>query len=250
MANNRKKNLIVSYKNLPKEVQRLFVETYPEGYEDFLQRVVKPNGDAIYTVPLETDDTFYMVKFDVRVDSGMVEEDNDSYDNEEKGSDEVELTPLSEALDKEEGVSKESVGPLRHGGDYDEFLSEMAERNQKRKKKKHSDDDLDYDDEEDFDDDLEDDMDEEDFELDYDGPSDADLAEIDKMAADFLNDLSVPTVTGLLSESKATARKKISDLSAEPAKKKSRVAAKGKDTAAKKTTPKAATKRTGKKKNE
>ncbi len=252
MANTRKKNLIVSYKNLPKEAQKLFAETYPEGYEDFLQRIVKPNGDTIYTVPLETDDTFYMVKFDVRVDSGMVEEDNDAYDGDDKGSDDAELAPLSEALDKEEGVTNHNVGPLRHGSDYEEFMSEMEEKNHKKKKRNLDEDDFDFDseDEDDFDSDMDDDLDEEDFEADFDGPSDEDLALLDESLDDLIGDLSVvPTTASLLADGKSSSRKSTAAKAkekTEPAPKKST-----KEKAAKAAPKKAATaKRATKKKSE
>ncbi len=226
MTNTRKKNLIVSYKNLSKEVQKLFAETYPEGYEDFLQRIVKPNGDTIYTVPLETDDTFYMVKFDVRVDSGMVEEDNDPYDSDDKNSDDSELTPLSEALDKEEGVSSQGVGPLRHSQNYEDFLSEMEEKNTKKKKKKRSEDDDEFDfDNEDDDDFDNDDMDDDEFDRDFDdepeGPSDDELAMLDMSMDELIGDVNeVPTAASLLAEGK---KKTAAKTKAEtPATKKSR----------------------------
>ena len=63
---NHKKNLIVSYKNLSDEMKEMFKERYPEGYNDYLQRFEKPNGEVIFVVPMETEDTVYMVKFDVK----------------------------------------------------------------------------------------------------------------------------------------------------------------------------------------
>ena len=72
-----KKNLIISYKNLSEDLRELFKDTYPDGYTDYLQKSIKPNGEPIFVVPLETEDTMYMVKFNVQIDSGMVEEDLD-----------------------------------------------------------------------------------------------------------------------------------------------------------------------------
>lgn len=113
--NNRKKKLIVSYKNLPDNIRELFKETYPEGYSDYIQKTVKPNGEPLFTVPLETDDTSYMIKFDMKIDTGLVEEDldKDMYGDEEQS--ENEFAPLSEAIDKEEGTNNHSVGKMRHG---------------------------------------------------------------------------------------------------------------------------------------
>lgn len=113
-----KKNLIISYKNLTDELRELFKEAYPEGYSDYLQKTIKPNGEPIFVVPLETDETMYMVKFDVKIDSGMLDDDPEpGMFGEDKGDD-GEFAPLSEAIDKEEGTSK--VGALKHGS-YDDI---------------------------------------------------------------------------------------------------------------------------------
>ena len=63
-----KKNLIVSYKNLSDDLKEKFKEVYPDGYNSYLQRFVKPNGETIFIVPFETEDTYYMIKFEVKID--------------------------------------------------------------------------------------------------------------------------------------------------------------------------------------
>lgn len=126
---NRKKKLIISYKNLSEDIRELFKETYPDGYKDYLQKTIKPNGDPIFVVPLETEDTSYMVKFDVVIDTGLVEEDLDKdlygEDNESEG----DFAPLSEAIDKEEG-NNHTVGKMRHGA-LEEILDGIPEDNKK-----------------------------------------------------------------------------------------------------------------------
>ena len=84
--NNRKKKLIISYKNISEELRELFKETYPDGYQDYLQKTIKPNGEPIFVVPLETEDTSYMIKFDVKIDTGLVDDDLDKelYGEEEQ----------------------------------------------------------------------------------------------------------------------------------------------------------------------
>jgi len=126
---NRKKKLIISYKNLPEEVRELFKETYPEGYKDYLQKTIKPNGEPIFVVPLETDDTSYMVKFDVVIDTGLVEEELDKDIYGDDSENESEFVPLSEAIDKEEG-NDHTVGKMRHGA-LEEILDGIPEENKK-----------------------------------------------------------------------------------------------------------------------
>jgi len=112
-----KKNLIVSYKNLSEELRETFRDLYPEGYKDYLQRFEKPNGDTIFVVPMETEDTMYMVKFDVVIDSAYEEvDDGKDYFDEEAEKAGIEFAPLQEALDKEESTGTPRMSSdLQHG---------------------------------------------------------------------------------------------------------------------------------------
>ncbi len=115
-----KKNLIVSYKSLSEELKQLFQETYPDGYSDYLQRFDKPNGDSIFVVPMETEDTVYMIKFDVKIDTTITDADDDKdfYDEEIEKADST-FVPLSEAIEKEENSHPHTERSIRHG-DYEE----------------------------------------------------------------------------------------------------------------------------------
>ncbi len=126
----RKKNLIVSYKNLPDDLKELFKETYPEGYNNYLQKFVKPNGEPIFVVPLDTNDTSYMVKFEVKIDTLGEDLDKALFDEDDEETKEDEFAPLSEALEKEESDPSHKERVLRHG-DFEENLAE----DEKRKKK-------------------------------------------------------------------------------------------------------------------
>ncbi|MGX8712907.1 MAG: hypothetical protein ACSW8I_04375 [bacterium] len=125
-----KKNLIVSYKNLSDELKGLLKETYPDGYDDYMQRFVKPNGETIFVVPFETHDTAYMVKFEVKIDTLGEDLDKALFDDDEGESKDEEFAPLSEALEKEEVDPTHKERVLRHG-DFETNLEE----DEKRKKK-------------------------------------------------------------------------------------------------------------------
>ena len=190
MAHIHKKNLIVSYKSLSDTLRELFKNTYPEGYGEYLQKTIKPNGDPMFFVPLETEDTNYLVRFDVKIDSGMVEEDDN--EAEDKAEEEGEFAPLSEVIDKEEG--RTSVRGLLHGADVEDMVLEASET-PSRKKSRMEDAHDEYGDEaEDGSEDESDmdkryaDEDEEDEMTEPDGPSDEDLAEIEKMERELLTD--------------------------------------------------------------
>lgn len=127
MATTRKhkKNLIVSYKNLPDDIKELFKETYPEGHDNYITKFVKPNGEAIFVVPFETEDTSYMVKFDVKIDTLGEDLDKALFDDEsDDGADKDDtFAPLSEALEKEELDPAHRERHLRHG-DFEDVLTD------------------------------------------------------------------------------------------------------------------------------
>lgn len=177
----RKKNLIVSYKNLSDELREIFKEKYPEGYSDYLQRYDKPNGDTIFVVPMETEDTVYMIKFDVKIDTTLTDDDveKDIFDEAVEKADE-DMAPLQEALDKEEDDHSHTERNIRHG-DYEE---EPTRRKSKRmgalgdlgkELSEAFDDDFSSFDDDDDDDDL--DKDDADNDADFE-PSDEDLMDI------------------------------------------------------------------------
>ena len=125
-----KKNLIVSYKNLTEDLKEKFKEAYPDGYNNYLQRFTKPNGDTIFVVPFETVDTCYMVKFDVVIDTLGEDLDKALFDDDDDSGKEDEFAPLSEALEKEEVDPSHKERVLRHG-DFETNLEEDEKRKQK-----------------------------------------------------------------------------------------------------------------------
>lgn len=230
MRKNLKKKLIVSYKNLSEELLSLFKETYPEGHSDFVQKTIKPNGEPIFVVPLETEDATYMVKVEVKIDTSLAEEDldNELYGDEgdtDKGDD-VEFAPLSEALAKDDGAMGGRNDRVLKHGDYEDVFS-IDETPSKRGRGSHSNagdeimkafDDMGDDDDEYADDRYEDDDD------DYreDEPSDEDLLDID------LNDLEEMPELDEPKQPAKRGRKKKSETAAatEPAPKRGRPAKK------------------------
>ncbi len=50
---------------------------YPFGYQDYVIKVTKPNGDYFYAVTLDTDDASYLVKVNVKIDTRPKDEDDE-----------------------------------------------------------------------------------------------------------------------------------------------------------------------------
>lgn len=87
---SNKKRLIVSYHNLPVELQEELKRQYPLGYTDKMIRIEKGPGDFFYAVLLETPDINYLVKVDVKIDEDVEEEeDKGYYDDDIKGADDI-----------------------------------------------------------------------------------------------------------------------------------------------------------------
>jgi len=122
-THKRKKNLIVSYKNLTDDLKELFKEAYPDGYSNYITKFTKPNGEPIFVVPFETDDTAYMVKFDVKIDTLGEDLDKALFDDDSDDAKDDEFAPLSEALEKEEENTSHRERHLRHG-DFEDILDE------------------------------------------------------------------------------------------------------------------------------
>lgn len=121
----RKRKSIISFDNLSEELKDLFKETYPNedgGYKPYLQKTVKPNGEPIFSVPLETEDAIYMVKFEVKIDTHLVEEDLDKDFFSEKGDEESELD-IIERDESGEGDSSHKEFTLKHGNYEESFMA-------------------------------------------------------------------------------------------------------------------------------
>ena len=87
---NTKKRIVTSIHNLTAEQQEQIKVLYPYGFNEIMQRIDKPDGSFFYVIPYETEDTYYLVKIDVKIDDGQ-EDDNDGYydDDDIKGADEL-----------------------------------------------------------------------------------------------------------------------------------------------------------------
>lgn len=140
---NRKKKLIISHENLSDELRELFKEAYPDGYNDYKQKITKPDGTPIFVVPLETEDTSYMIKFEVRIDSHLAEEELEKeYFSDDLKDDDAKYEPSMDEDSEKNNEHKEFS--LKHGSYEDNFDMKM------------DDEDEFGDDEDEFDDDEED----------------------------------------------------------------------------------------------
>ncbi len=100
---NGKKRVITSYKNLSPELLEEVKKKYPYGWTDHMIRIDRSPTEFFYAIMLETADTNYLIKVDVKVDAtpGQIEEEEDKeyYDDEIKGAEEIADNGESDDMD-------------------------------------------------------------------------------------------------------------------------------------------------------
>lgn len=85
-----KKRVVTSYKNLSEELVEALKKKYPAGLHDHMIRIDKGSGDFFYAVVLDTEETSYLVKIDVKIDDlSDDDDDRDYYNDEIQGADEL-----------------------------------------------------------------------------------------------------------------------------------------------------------------
>ena len=100
MAPNAKKRLVVSFNNLPAELQEALKAAHPAGFADVMMRIPKPNGEFFFAVPFETEEISYLVKIDVKIDdTNPDDDDKDIFSDEDDISSADELSS-NDAVDE------------------------------------------------------------------------------------------------------------------------------------------------------
>lgn len=65
-----KKRVIASYENLSDEVKEAIDRKYPDGFENHIFKVQKAKG-SFHAITVDTEETSYLVKINVEVDSSL-----------------------------------------------------------------------------------------------------------------------------------------------------------------------------------
>jgi hypothetical protein len=102
-----RKKVIVHINNISPEVLDMVHEKYPDGYQDHIFKVTKPNNDFFYAFTLDAENTSYLIKVDVKIDSDT----SDKIDEQIFSVDEgivAEIKPDDEDEEEKEKSSKKS----------------------------------------------------------------------------------------------------------------------------------------------
>lgn len=86
-----KRKLVISYKNLTPELLDIFKQKYPHGYLNHVIKVTKPNNEFFHAITLDTEDSSYLIKVNVKIDTKPKDEDEEKgffSDSDDIGTDE------------------------------------------------------------------------------------------------------------------------------------------------------------------
>lgn len=96
-----KKRVIVDHKNISNELIQILMEKHPYGYEDAIIKFRNAKGEMVSAVPIETEDTKYLIKVSVALTKRV----EDFLDEEEDASDDI---PEAENADEIADEDQES----------------------------------------------------------------------------------------------------------------------------------------------
>lgn len=128
MKPTAKKRLIISYKNLSDKDKEAFELKYQEGYNEYIQKIQKPDGTLLFVVPFETEESIYMVKVDVRVDTKLTDEE---FDKEVLHADKDAEEDVVEASDEDDEMKGEKNNIVLMHGDYSDVEKEVEKEAEK-----------------------------------------------------------------------------------------------------------------------
>ena len=117
MENQPKKKVIIHINNIPCEVLDALREKYPDGFMHHVFKVIKPSGDFFHAVTVDTEDSSYLIKVDVKIDNVTEDKLDDAIfsgvngvkpigkpDDEDEPEDEEEEDDSSKSENKDDEV--------------------------------------------------------------------------------------------------------------------------------------------------
>lgn len=78
-----KRNVIKDYKTMTPELMALLVAAYPEGFEYDTVFFTNAKGEKVEAVPLETEDTKYLIKVSTSLEKQFEAFDLEAFEDEE-----------------------------------------------------------------------------------------------------------------------------------------------------------------------
>lgn len=93
-----KKRVIVDHKNISNELIQKLMEKHPYGYEEAVIKFRNAKGEMVSAVPIETDDTKYLIKVSIALTKRV----EDFLDEEEDSTEEIPEAANADEITEEE----------------------------------------------------------------------------------------------------------------------------------------------------
>ncbi|MCD4698223.1 MAG: hypothetical protein K8S16_18515 [Bacteroidales bacterium] len=59
---------VIKFEDLPVDVMEALDDKFPDGWEDQIRKITKPNGDYFFAIDIDTETISYLAKIDMDVD--------------------------------------------------------------------------------------------------------------------------------------------------------------------------------------
>lgn len=82
-----KKRRLISMDKLPVEIQGEFQKRYPHGYRRFIQKITNHKSETFHCVPVETDDSLWLVKINLKQNNVDVRPSFPDFDDDDDNDD-------------------------------------------------------------------------------------------------------------------------------------------------------------------
>jgi DNA-directed RNA polymerase subunit delta len=98
-----KKRIIKKFELLPNDLLELIKKEYPDGYEDNLITFQTPMGELATGLPLETEDTYYLIRMPKNASASDDEdEDTDNDTSDAQAFESLENLQIADDMSDEE----------------------------------------------------------------------------------------------------------------------------------------------------
>lgn len=91
-----KKNVIKDYKSMTPELMALLVAAYPDGFEYDTVYFTNAKGEKVEAVPLETEDTKYLIKVSTSLEKQFEAFDLEAFEDDDSIDKDFEVEDLED----------------------------------------------------------------------------------------------------------------------------------------------------------
>lgn len=84
-----KKRRLISMDKIPMEIYTEFQKRYPNGYKRFIQKITNHKNEVLHCVPVETEDSLWMIKVNFKKNGDMEKITMPDFDDDDDDNDDM-----------------------------------------------------------------------------------------------------------------------------------------------------------------